>query len=87
MINKDIPSKLQLGDLVRVFSEFRHTNPIEGNRYDATGVGLIVEIKEKDEAPVTFAKEYTVLWSDSGALTLNAYASLVKITGEEIWDK
>ena len=84
MINKDIPSKLQLGDLVRVHSEFRHTNPLEGNQYDATGVGLVVEVKEKDEAPVTNVKEYWVYWHESGERTINAYASLEKITGEDI---
>ena len=85
--NKDIPPALQLGDLVRTHPEAIGTNPLEGNQYDIVGVGLVVEIKEKDEAPVTFMKEYTVLWSGTGARTLNCSTSLKKITGEEIWDK
>ena len=79
--------KIEVGDLVKLHPEFMHIRPIEGNLYDATGLGIVVKVKEKEEAPVTFVKEYTVLWSDSGALTLNAYASLEKITGDKIWNK
>ena len=77
-------SKLKLGDLVRVHSEFRYTPPIEGNQYKATGVGLVVDIKEKRTSPVTINKEVTVLWSNSGERTINVITSLVKITGKDL---
>ena len=72
-------SKLKVGDLARVHSEFRHTPPIEGNIYDATGVGLVVDIKEKRTPPVTINKEATVLWSASGNTTIHTIASLTKV--------
>jgi hypothetical protein len=72
--------RIEVGDLVRLHSEFRHTNPIEGNQYWATGLGIVVRAKEKSSAPVTYVKEYTVFWGDSQEYTINAYASLVRVS-------
>jgi hypothetical protein len=75
--------QIKAGDLVRLHPEFRHTEPIEGNQYHATGLGIVVRAKERNTPPVTYVKEYTVFWHESGERTINAYASLVKISGEQ----
>ena len=75
--------QIRAGDLVRLHREFRHTNPIEGNLYDAVGLGIVVKVKDRKTPPVTNVKEYHVFWHESGERTINAYASLVRITGEE----
>jgi hypothetical protein len=75
--------QIKAGDLVRLHPEFRHTEPIEGNPYDATGLGIVVRAKERNTPPVTYVKEYWVYWHESGERTINAYASLVKVTGDK----
>jgi len=75
--------QIKAGDLVRLHPEFRHTNLIEGNPYHATGLGIVVRAKDKDTPPVTYVKEYHVFWHESDERTINAYASLVKVSGEE----
>ena len=75
--------QIKAGDLVRLHSEFRHTDPIEGSPYHATGLGIVVRAKERNTPPVTYVKEYHVFWHESGERTINAYASLVKVTEEE----
>jgi|TARA_R110000787_G_scaffold194989_1_gene306381 hypothetical protein len=75
--------QIKAGDLVRLHPEFRHTSPIEGNLYDAVGLGIVVKTKDKETPPVTYVKEYHVFWHESGEKTINAYASLVRLTGEE----
>jgi hypothetical protein len=76
--------QIKAGDLVKLHPEFRHTNLIEGNPYHATGLGIVVKTKDKKTPPVTYVKEYWVYWHESGERTINAYASLVKLSGEEI---
>ena len=76
--------QIKAGDLVRLHPEFRHTNPIEGNLYDAVGLGIVVKTKDRKTPPVTNVKEYHVFWHESGERTINAYASLVKVSGEQI---
>jgi len=76
--------QIKAGDLVKLHSEFRHTNLIEGSPYHATGLGLVVKTKERKTPPVTNVKEYHVYWHESGERTINAYASLVKVSGEEL---
>jgi len=75
--------QIKAGDLVKLHPEFRHTNLIEGNPYHATGLGIVVKTKDKKTPPVTYVKEYWVYWHESGERTINAYASLVKLSGEE----
>jgi len=75
--------QIEAGDLVKLHPEFRHTSPIEGSPYHATGLGIVVEAKDKDTPPVTYVKEYTVFWHESQEYTINAYASLVKVSEEE----
>ena len=75
--------QIKAGDLVRLHSEFRHTDPIEGSPYHATGLGIVVRAKERNTPPVTYVKEYHVFWHESGERTINAYASLVKVSEEE----
>ena len=75
--------QIKAGDLVKLHREFRHSDPIEGSPYHATGLGIVVEAKEKNTPPVTYVKEYTVFWHESGERTINAYASLVKVAEEE----
>ena len=75
--------QIEAGDLVKLHPEFRHTDPIEGNPYHAIGLGIVVRAKDKDTPPVTYVKEYHVFWHESDERTINAYASLVKISGEE----
>ena len=75
--------QIRAGDLVRLHREFRHTEPIEGYLYDAVGLGIVVKVKDRKTPPVTNVKEYTVFWHESGEKTINAYASLVKITGDK----
>ena len=75
--------QIEAGDLVKLHPEFIDTNPIEGHSYHATGLGIVVEAKEKNTPPVTYVKEYTVFWHESGERTINAYASLVKVSEEE----
>ena len=75
-------SKLKVGDLVKLHREFRHTNPIEGNPYQATGLGIVMKANERNTPPITNVKEYTVFWGESQEYTINAYASLTKISGE-----
>ena len=70
--------------MVKLHPEFRHTDPIEGNPYHATGLGIVVKVKDKEMPPVTYVKEYWVFWHESGERTVNAYASLVKVSGEQI---
>ena len=72
--------QIEVGDLVRLHSEFRYTDPIEGNPYHATGLGLVVKAKERNTPPVTNVKEYTVFWHASQEYTINAYASLVRVS-------
>ena len=72
--------QIKAGDLVKLHPEFRHTNLIEGNPYWATGLGIVVKAKDKDTPPVTYVKEYWVYWHESGERTINAYASLVKVS-------
>ena len=76
--------QIKAGDLVKLHPEFRHTNLIEGNPYHATGLGIVVKTKDKKTPPVTYVKEYWVYWHESGERTINAYASLIKLSGEEI---
>jgi len=76
-------TKIKAGDLVKLHPEFRHTNLIEGNPYHATGLGIVVKVKDRKTPPVTNVKEYHVFWHESDERTINAYASLVKISGEE----
>jgi len=76
-------TKIRAGDLVKLHPEFRHTDPIEGNPYHAIGLGIVVKTKDRKTPPVTNVKEYHVFWHESGERTINAYASLVKVTGEE----
>jgi|TARA_R110002033_G_scaffold51652_2_gene98697 hypothetical protein len=73
---------IEVGDLVKLHAEFRHTDPIEGNPYHATGLGIVVKAKDRKTPPVTNVKEYTVFWHATGERTINAYASLTKISGE-----
>ena len=73
-------SKLKLGDLVKLHREFIHTDPIEGNPYHATGLGIVVKTKDRKTQPVTYVKEYWVYWHESGEHTINAYASLIKVS-------
>ena len=75
--------KIEVGDLVKLHREFRHTEPIEGYLYDATGLGIVVKTKDRKTPPVTNVKEYWVFWHESGKRTINAYASLVKVSGEK----
>ena len=75
--------QIKVGDLVKLHREFRHTDPIEGNPYHATGLGLVVKTKERNTPPVTYVKEYWVFWGESQEYTINAYASLVKVTGDK----
>jgi hypothetical protein len=75
--------QIEVGDLVKLHAEFRHTDPIEGNPYHATGLGLVVKAKERNTPPVTYVKEYHVFWGESQEYTINAYASLVKVSGEQ----
>ena len=79
--------KIEVGDLVKLHPEFMHIRPIEGNLYDAAGLGIVVKAKDKKTPPVTYVKEYWVYWHESGEKTINAYASLIKLSGEEIWNK
>jgi hypothetical protein len=72
--------RIEVSDLVRLHSEFRHTSPIEGNQYCATGLGIVVKIKERNTPPITYVKEYHVFWGESQEYTINAYASLVKVS-------
>ena len=72
--------QIKVGDLVKLHREFRHTNLIEGNPYHATGLGIVVKVKDKEMPPVTYVKEYTVFWHESGERTINAYASLTKVS-------
>jgi len=76
--------QIEVGDLVKLHPEFRYTEPIEGNLYDAVGLGIVVKVKDRKTPPVTNVKEYHVFWHESGERTINAYASLVKVSGEEI---
>ena len=76
--------QIKAGDLVKLHPEFRHADPIEGSPYHATGLGIVVRAKEKSTPPVTYVKEYTVYWHESRERTINAYASLVKVSGEQI---
>ena len=75
--------QIEVGDLVKLHPEFRHIRPIEGNLYDATGLGIVVKAKDKKTPPVTYVKEYWVFWGESQEYTINAYASLVKVSGEQ----
>jgi hypothetical protein len=75
--------QIETGDLVKLHPEFRHIYPIEGNLYDATGLGIVVKTKDRKTQPVTYVKEYWVFWHESGEHTINAYASLIKVTGEQ----
>ena len=75
--------QIKAGDLVKLHREFRHSDPIEGNPYHATGLGIVVRAKERNTPPVTYVKEYHVFWHESGERTINAYASLVKVSEEE----
>jgi len=72
--------QIKAGDLVKLHPEFRHADPIEGNQYHATGLGIVVEAKDRETPPVTYVKEYTVFWHESGERTINAFASLIKVT-------
>jgi hypothetical protein len=72
--------QIEVGDLVKLHREFRHTNPIEGSPYWATGLGIVVRAKERNTPPITNVKEYTVFWHASQECTINAYASLVKVS-------
>ena len=76
--------QIKAGDLVKLHPEFRHADPIEGNQYAATGLGIVVKTKDRKTPPVTNVKEYWVFWHESGERTINAYASLVKVSGEEL---
>ena len=76
--------QIKAGDLVKLHPEFRHTNLIEGNPYHAVGLGIVVRAKDRKTPPVTNVKEYTVFWHATGERTINAYASLIKLSGEEI---
>ena len=71
--------QIKTGDLVKLHREFRFTEPIEGNLYDAVGLGIVVKTKDKETPPVTYVKEYWVFWHESGERTINTRASLVKI--------
>jgi hypothetical protein len=71
--------QIEAGDLVKLHPEFRHTDPIEGNPYHATGLGIVVKTKERNTPPVTYVKEYYVFWHESQEYTINAIASLTKI--------
>ena len=73
-------SKLKVGDLVKLHREFRHTNPIEGNPYHATGLGIVMKAKERNTPPITNVTEYHVFWGESQEYTINAYASLVRVS-------
>ena len=75
--------QIEAGDLVKLHREFIHTNLIEGNPYHATGLGIVVRAKDKDTPPVTYVKEYHVFWHESQECTINAYASLVKVSEEK----
>jgi hypothetical protein len=75
--------QIKAGDLVKLHPEFRHADPIEGNQYHATGLGIVVEAKDRETPPVTYVKEYTVFWHESGERTINRFASLIKLSGEE----
>ena len=66
--------------MVRLHSEFRYTDPIEGNPYHATGLGIVMKAKERNTPPITNVKEYWVFWGESQEYTINAYASLVKVS-------
>jgi len=74
---------IEVGDLVKLHPEFRHADPIEGNQYAATGLGIVVKAKDKETPPVTYVKEYHVFWHESDERTINAYASLIKVSGEQ----
>ena len=76
--------QIKAGDLVKLHPEFMNIRPIEGNLYDATGLGIVVKAKDIKTPPVTYVKEYWVFWHESGERTINAYASLVKVSGEEL---
>jgi len=75
--------QIKAGDLVKLHRDFRHTNLIEGNPYHATGLGIVVKTKDRKTPPVTYVKEYHVFWHESGERTINAYASLVQVTGDK----
>ena len=72
--------QIETGDLVKLHPEFRNIHPIEGNLYSATGLGIVVKAKDRKTPPVTYVKEYWVFWHESGEHTINAYASLVKVS-------
>jgi len=78
--------QIKAGDLVKLHREFRHTNLIEGNPYWATGLGIVVKAKDRKTPPITNVKEYTVFWHESQEYTINAYASLVKVSGENRYE-
>ena len=72
--------QIEAGDLVKLHREFRHSNLIEGNPYWATGLGIVAKNKEKNTPPITYVKEYWVFWHESQEYTINAYASLTKVS-------
>ena len=80
--------KLKLGDLVKPAKDIRRdSNP------HAKGLGLVVHIgvhsiyEEAQHPSREVWFEYTILWSETGNKSKHFTTQLVKITGEEIWNK
>tara|TARA_R110000744_G_scaffold314861_1_gene421876 strand:+ start:142 stop:411 length:270 start_codon:yes stop_codon:yes gene_type:complete len=88
-----VTKEIELGDLVRIYQDFRYTKPISGSHECSHGTGLVVGIEDKrgsfkkrtdKEKPILSWQEYTVLWSETGKKTKHFIGQLTKINGEEI---
>ena len=76
-------SKLNVGDLVKIKPSYimNSKSLIEGDiSWTASGVGVVVEVKEKAMPPVTINKEVTVVWSATGDRSIFAIEALTKVS-------
>ena len=83
---------LKLGDLVRIYRDFRYTKPISGSHECSHGLGLVVNVEVHSTYKDSLSSrdkwlEYTILWSETGEQTKHFIGQLTKISGEEIWNK
>jgi len=81
---------IEIGDLVRIYRDFRYTKPLSGSQHCSFGVGLVVDIGVHSTYKDSLSGsdkwlEYTILWGETGKQTKHFIGQLTKISGEDIW--
>jgi len=81
---------IEIGDLVRIYRDFRYTKPLSGSQHCSFGVGLVVDIGVHSTYKDSLSGsdkwlEYTILWGETGNKTKHFIGQLAKISGEDIW--